>query len=53
MDPVGNPLTSLLKRLISLLDRLRGLAVWVEITTDDCTYYYGPFTSQRERSRGA
>jgi hypothetical protein len=45
---VSNPLTSLLKRLISLLDRLRGLAVWIEIATDDCTYYYGPFTSLEE-----
>ncbi len=41
MDPVSNP-------LISLLDRLRGLSVWIEITTDDCTYYYGPFASKRE-----
>ncbi len=41
MDPVGNP-------LVWLLDRLRGLAVWIEITTDDCTYYYGPFASEKE-----
>ncbi|MFS8854201.1 DUF1816 domain-containing protein [Synechococcus sp. H55.7] len=41
MDPVSNSLTS-------LLDRLLGLSVWIEITTDDCTYYYGPFASERE-----
>ncbi len=41
MEPVSNP-------LVWLLDKLRGLAVWVEITTDDCTYYYGPFASEKE-----
>ncbi|MCF2972430.1 DUF1816 domain-containing protein [Synechococcus sp. Nb3U1] len=41
MDPVSNPLAN-------LLDRFRGLSVWIEITTEDCTYYYGPFTTEAE-----
>ncbi|MGQ9836658.1 MAG: DUF1816 domain-containing protein [Cyanobacteriota bacterium] len=41
MDPVSNP-------LVNLLDKLRGLSVWIEITTEDCTYYYGPFSSEAE-----
>ncbi len=41
MDPVSNPLAN-------LLDKFRGLSVWIEITTEDCTYYYGPFSSDVE-----
>ena len=32
---------------LSLLELL-GLAWWVEIETDDCKYYFGPFSSQSE-----
>ncbi|MCJ2543007.1 DUF1816 domain-containing protein [Thermostichus vulcanus] len=41
MDPVSNPLAN-------LLDKIRGLSVWIEITTEDCTYYYGPFSTEAE-----
>lgn len=34
--------------LANLLDRFRGLSVWIEITTEDCTYYYGPFATEAE-----
>ncbi|MFS8779542.1 DUF1816 domain-containing protein [Synechococcus sp. W55.1] len=44
MDPVSN-------LLANLLDRLRGLSVWIEITTEDCTYYYGPFSDEAEAER--
>ncbi|MGK7891533.1 MAG: DUF1816 domain-containing protein [Leptolyngbyaceae cyanobacterium] len=32
---------------LSLLELL-GLAWWVEIDTDDCTYFFGPFSSRNE-----
>ncbi|NER00040.1 MAG: DUF1816 domain-containing protein [Cyanothece sp. SIO2G6] len=32
---------------LSLLEWL-GLAWWVEIDTSDCTYFFGPFSSQKE-----
>lgn len=55
MDPVSNPLATLLgkfrnllDKLLGLLDKLRGLSVWIEITTEDYTYYYGPFSSKAE-----
>ncbi|MGY4591187.1 hypothetical protein ACVWXF_001847 [Thermostichus sp. MS-CIW-40] len=44
MDPVSN-------LLANLLDKLRGLSVWIEITTEDCTYYYGPFSDEAEAER--
>ncbi|MEN9201620.1 MAG: DUF1816 domain-containing protein [Thermostichus sp. DG_1_6_bins_120] len=36
---------------IKLLDRLRGLSVWIEITTENCIYYYGPFSDEAEAER--
>ena len=27
-----------------------GLAWWIEVKTDDCTYFFGPFTSQNDAS---
>ncbi|MEN9230126.1 MAG: DUF1816 domain-containing protein [Thermostichus sp. DG02_5_bins_236] len=34
--------------LANLLDKFRGLSIWIEITTEDCTYYYGPFSTEAE-----
>lgn len=25
-----------------------GLAWWIEVKTDDCTYFFGPFTNQND-----
>ncbi len=36
------------KALANLWYKIRGLSVWVEITTEDCTYYYGPFSTEAE-----
>lgn len=32
---------------LSLLQTL-GLAWWIEVKTDDCTYFFGPFASQSD-----
>ncbi len=39
------------EQLIKVLDVV-GMAVWIEVTTDQpkCTYYFGPFLSEKEAS---
>lgn len=32
---------------LSLLQTL-GLAWWIEVKTDDCTYFFGPFSNQSD-----
>lgn len=32
---------------LSVLNAL-GLAWWIEVKTDDCTYYFGPFADQSD-----
>lgn len=41
-----------LKELLIALLNFLGLAVWVEVKTDspNCTYYFGPFLTQKEAS---
>lgn len=39
-----------MKEILTNIQELLGLAFWVEIITENprCTYYFGPFASQKE-----